>query len=208
MKRELRIFPGKIEVRAKENSSELPKIGGYGAVFNTLSEELWGFREQVAPGAFAESIEKDDIRALIDHIPAFIIGRNVAGTLTLSEDDQGLLYEVSPPDNTNGRNIVESVRRGDVSQSSIGFYTLDESWEKKDGIIIRTLSKIQLFDVSPVTYPAYPTTSVDMRSLWPEGRPDQIEIAIEEIRKQAAGNLPPMVDVEYLRRRVRLAEVE
>ncbi len=147
------------------------RLVGYAAVFNKLSVELgWSrFRERIAPGAFIETIKSDDIRALVDHDSSRILGRNVARTLRLQEDEEGLLSDIDVPDTSVGRDALISVSRGDISGMSFAFQTLSESWDygddDSDEPPIRTLNKVKLFDVSIVTYPAYPDTSVGVRSL-------------------------------------------
>jgi HK97 family phage prohead protease len=152
------------EIRAAtDTDGDGTTIEGHAAVFDQLSEDLGGFREKIAPGAFTEAIETDDVRALFNHDPSRVLGRLKAGTLELEEDKTGLRSTIYPPD--SAADVVESIKRGDVDQMSFGFVTVDESWEKKDGENIRTLEKVRLFDVSPVTYPAYPDTAVAVRSL-------------------------------------------
>lgn len=145
------------------------RIAGHAAVFNVLSENLGGFREQVKPGAFAETIVKDDIRGLFNHDPNFVLGRNVSGTMTLSEDERGLAFEITAPATPTIRDLVLApIERGDVSQMSFGFVVPPggQDWgEDEDGMIIRTLLQVKLFDVSPVTFPAYPATDVAVRAL-------------------------------------------
>lgn len=145
--------------------SKTPKITGYAAVFNVITE-LWpGFREQIAPGAFADSIKKDDIRALWNHNPDYLLGRNSSGSLKLWEDEKGLAYEITPPDTQWAKDLMTLMKRGDLSQSSFGFNIIKRSVEvneKKDEML-RTIEKAQLFDVSPVTFPAYPQTEVHVR---------------------------------------------
>ena len=145
-------------------------IRGHAAVFNSLSENLGGFREQIAPGAFSTAIQTDDVRALLNHDPNLVLGRNKAGTLRLAEDSQGLAIEIDPPDTQTARDLMVSMKRGDITQMSFGFSVRHggESWSKDPaGMHVRTLSKVRLFDVSPVTYPAYTATdvSVALRSL-------------------------------------------
>lgn len=140
-------------------------IEGHAAVFGQLSEDLGGFREKVAPGAFSQTITADDIRALFNHDPNFVLGRNRSGTLTLAEDERGLAIKVTPPKAQWATDLRESIRRKDITQMSFGFVTLDELWEKVDGQNIRTLKTVRLFDVSPVTFPAYPQTDVAVRAL-------------------------------------------
>jgi hypothetical protein len=144
------------------------KIIGHAALFNSPSEEMGffghSFREQIAPGAFRESIKRDDIRALWNHDPNFPLGRNRSGTLILNEDDKGLYFEVSPPETQWAKDLMVSIERGDVSQNSFGFLINKKGDEWNDDNSIRTLKSVRLFDISPVTYPAYPETEVFVRS--------------------------------------------
>jgi len=145
-----------------------PKIRGYAAVFNQLSEPMWGVRERIMPGAFKRTLaEGADVRALFNHDPSQILGRTKAGTLKLEEDQHGLRYVITPPDTTVGRDLMENIRRGDITQSSFGFRSVDENYLKENGQFIRELLSVDLFDVSPVTYPAYTGTDVNVRSRFP-----------------------------------------
>ncbi len=153
-----------IELRVVQEDGAKPKIRGHAAVFNKLSEPMWGFREQISPGAFQKTLAKDDIRALFNHDPNFVLGRNKAKTLTLAEDDKGLYIEIDPPDTQWARDLQETIRRGDISQMSFGFIVSKDEWlNEKNKESIRTLLEVKLFDVSPVTFPAYPQTSVKVR---------------------------------------------
>lgn len=155
------------EIRINE-SDGVTCIEGHAAVFDSWSETLGGifpFKEKVRKGAFAESIGKDDIRALFNHDPNYVLGRNRAGTLELVEDDVGLRVRITPPDTGWARDITTSIRRGDISQMSIGFVVEDDEWSSKDGIDTRELKKVRLFDVSPVTFPAYTATDVGVRAM-------------------------------------------
>ena len=158
------VFSDAVELRAEGNGP--PSIVGYAAVFGRMSENLGGFREVIKKGAFKRSIrEGADVRALVDHDPSKILGRTTSGTLKLKEDEAGLLATITPPDTSVGRDIVESIRRGDVSQMSFAFATVKDQWEfDQDGPDTRTLIDVDLFDVSAVTYPAYPDTSIAVRS--------------------------------------------
>jgi hypothetical protein len=142
-----------------------PKIYGYAAVFNQLSSDLGGFRERILPNAFGNSIRVDDVRALFNHDPNYVLGRNVSGTLKLEEDEHGLRIEINPPDAQWAKDLVASLKRGDIDQMSFGFRTISDDWHKENDEVIRELIEVQLFDVSPVTYPAYPQTVVHARDL-------------------------------------------
>lgn len=173
---ERRILSGSpIEIRRAADDQSGPGIvRGYAAKFEVLSEPMWGFREQIARGAF-DGILEDDVRALFNHDPNHVLGRN-GKTLRLSIDDTGLHYEVDLPDTQAARDLTVSIGRGDVSQSSFCFRVAPngDTWdENEDGVIIRTITRIgRLYDVSPVTYPAYPDATAGMRSLeaWKAGR--------------------------------------
>jgi hypothetical protein len=141
------------------------KIVGHAAVFNSLSLEMWGFRERIMPGAFKRVLsEGADVRALINHNPSTVLGRSKAGTLALREDGQGLLATIDPPDTTIAKDIIESISRGDIDGMSIGFLSVDERWIKEGGTNIRELIDVDLLDVSVATYPAYPATEVIFRT--------------------------------------------
>lgn len=161
---ERRNFPV-TELRAITDDKGLRHITGYAAVFNSLSDDLGWFREKIDPGAFSETIKTDDVRALWNHDSNYPLGRNKSGTLSLSEDAHGLKIDVQPPDTQWARDLMTSIDRGDVDQMSFGFETLSDRWETVDKQEIRTLIKVRLFDVSPVTFPAYPDTEVGLRSL-------------------------------------------
>jgi HK97 family phage prohead protease len=152
-------------LRIERRAEGRPVLVGHAAVFNAASVDLGGFREIVAPGAFAQSIAEDDVRALFNHEPDNILGRNRAGTLRLSEDARGLAFEIDLPDTQLARDLAVSIERGDISGNSFGFQTIEDRWQRADGGDLRTLVRVRLFDVSPVTYPAYPQTDVALRSL-------------------------------------------
>jgi HK97 family phage prohead protease len=167
--RERRFFQcGGLEVRAA--TGEPTRLVGYAAVFDELSENLGGFREKIAPGAFSKSLG-GDVRALFNHDPNIIMGRTVAKTLFLSEDQRGLRVEILPPDTTWARDVIASIERGDVDQMSFGFRTKKDDWEENPKQeLIRTLIEVDIFDVSPVVFPAYPQTDIAVRSMtaWQE----------------------------------------
>lgn len=170
-----------IEIRAEGDGKEMRLIG-HAAVFNKKSEEIFGFREIVLPGAFKNSIKKDDIRALWNHDPSYVLGRNKSGTLRLREDDKGLRTEIDLPDTQFARDLYVSVKRGDVDQMSFGFRTLSDGWRKENGETIRELIEAELFDVSPVTYPAYPQTDISARGFY--------EARMAQAAAAAPGSMP------------------
>ena len=159
------------ELRVVDSISEPgvePAIEGYASVFDSWSEELGGnspFRERVVKGAFEETIQRDDIRALFNHDPNYVLGRNVAGTLTLEEDDKGLKVRIVPPNTQWAKDLLISIKRGDITQMSFGFTVILDRWSYEDNIDVREILKVKLFDVSPVTFPAYTQTECGIRSL-------------------------------------------
>jgi HK97 family phage prohead protease len=142
-------------------------LNGHASVFNKETIIYGMYREEVAPGAFAKTIKESDIRALWNHNPEIVLGRNKAGTLSLSEDDKGLAVEISPPENEWGRPVVEAIKRQDVSQMSIGFRIVKQEWDRPlddTEMPKRRILEAKLYDVSPVTFPAYEQTDIAARS--------------------------------------------
>ena len=163
MKKEKRTYDA-VELRVEGDTT--PAIRGYAAVFNSRSEDLGYFTEIVNPGAFSKTLNDGaDVRALFNHNPDFVIGRTKSGTLKLKEDNRGLFMDATIPETTWAKDLVVSIKRGDVSQMSFGFQTVKDSWSSVDGGQLRKLLEVRLLDVSPVTYPAYTDTSVGVRSL-------------------------------------------
>lgn len=163
---ERRYTRGDVELRA---AADQPKqMAGYAAVFNSLSQNLGGFVERIAPGAFAKTLAEADVKALFNHDANLLLGRSKSGTLRMEEDEVGLRYEVDLPDTTLGRDLSVLLERGDVSQSSFAFRVVRDDWATDDqDRPVRTLVEVKLFDVSPVTYPAYLDTEASMRAALP-----------------------------------------
>lgn len=131
-------------------------VVGHAAVYGKLSEDLGGFREMIKPNAF-DSVLENDVRVFFNHDPNYILGRTKAGTAKISSDKTGLKYEFEVPDTQAGRDLLVSLERGDISQSSFAFSVDRDSWSERDGRDIRTIEKVKrLYDVSPVSIPAYP----------------------------------------------------
>jgi HK97 family phage prohead protease len=156
---ERRFLPTEFEVRAEGNTLT---IEGYALKWDARSGNLGGFKERVSEGATKKTIKESDIRALINHDPNLILGRSKAGkgTLELSNDETGTYYRVTGDIRQSYvQDLAIAMERGDVNQSSFGFRVVGpegQEWsEDEDGYPLRTLREIQLFDVSPVTYPAY-----------------------------------------------------
>ena len=149
------------------------RIVGYAAKFNRPSEPLavrgGSFREVIAPGAFDRTLARGaDVRALVEHDAARILGRTRSGTLELSVDATGLRVSIDPPDTSSARDVIESIRRGDLDGMSFGFSVAEERGEEWDtdasGETVRTILACDLFDVSVVAFPAYPDAEVSLRT--------------------------------------------
>jgi len=170
------------EMRTALDSDGKKMIVGYAARFNSETELSRGIFEKVLPGAF-DNVLDQDVRALFNHDPNIILGRTKSGTLKLSVDDKGLKYEIIPPDTGVARDLLESIARGDVSQSSFGFKIKEDSWtDRADGTFTRSIKSVsKLFDISPVTYPAYEDTAVALRSKeqWTKNKHRSDLVAVE-----------------------------
>lgn len=164
---ERRYYLGEVRTVTPEEGGT--RIIGYGAVFNKRSENLGGFREIIMPGAF-DSCLQDDVRALFNHDSNIILGRTTSNTLTLSNDENGLGYNIIAPDTQMIKDMVLApMARGDITQSSFQFTVAHdgENWYQDDeGIVIREIHQVsRLFDIGPVTFPAYPDATSAKRNL-------------------------------------------
>jgi len=170
-------------LRMETRDGGQPVFRGYAATYNSLSENLGGFREMISPGAFDAALSRSGlgagagVLALFNHSNDHVLGRSTSGTLRLGSDDQGLAFEIDPPDTQLGRDLQVLVARGDVTGASFAF-SVDpkgESYHKDaDGNNVRTVSQVSgLYDVSIVTVPAYSASSVSMRSFeqWQRSEP-------------------------------------
>lgn len=171
-------MPARIEHRSYQTSVKLETradgsavIRGYAAVFYREGDPgtefvLWdGAVERIMPKAFNRAIkEKHDVRGQFNHDPSLLLGRVSAGTMRLSKDDIGLVYEIDPADTQVARDVVTMLKRGDVTGSSFSFAVTEENWRvQKDGPEIREVKDVDLFDVGPVTWPAYESTTAGLR---------------------------------------------
>lgn len=203
MEQEHRIYNfSNLEVRASENGNSV--IEGYASVFNKDSLDLGGFVETVNPNAFSRTlVENPDIRALWNHDSGEPLARTVSKTLEVSADENGLKVRINLPSTGKGPFVAEMVKRGDIKEMSFGFITRKDKWDINSVPNRRELLDVDLYEVSPVTFPAYPDTSLAMRSL-------------NEAKKEAEANKPQAEQLsdetiqdefETLSRRVRLAKI-
>jgi len=138
-------------------------IRGYAAVYNSDSEWMGGFYEQIATGAF-DGVMENDVRAYFNHDENLLLGRVSSGTLRISTDKRGLFYEVDLPNTTYANDLAELMKRGDVNQSSFAFLIEKDRWEQRDGVTYRIIEKVsRLLDVSPVSQPAYPDSTSELK---------------------------------------------
>lgn len=137
---------------------------GYAATYGKYSCDLGYFREKLAPGCFDKALARCDVRALYNHDPGCLLGRTSAGTLRLSSDATGLLMECDLPDTPTGREVAENIRLRNLQGQSFSFTANVVEWDIASEPAIRTVEEVgELFDVGPVTFPAYEETSVAMR---------------------------------------------
>lgn len=195
---EYRFTPAAAErgIQLQERADDQPaKISGYGAVFYDGTEgsqyRLWDdFVERIMPGAFDRAIrEQQDVRSFFNHDANWILARTAAGTLGLSIDAVGLRYEIQPPDTQAGRDVLESIRRRDVTGSSFMFIATDVNWRNEDGVTIREIAGVDLWEVGPVVFPAYDGTTSELRS--------QLRKLVDEERRRCTPG--PRVEIELRR---------
>lgn len=164
-----------LQIEEAAQQGKMPTITGLATVYNSLGMPIQGvddLRVRVLPGTFSASLGRgDDIRALFDHDPGKILGRRSAGTLRIEDSDRGLRVQIVPPDTTVGRDVIESIRRRDLTGMSIGFIVpedgsemLDEEVDGKE-VAVREISRMDLLEVSIVTWPVFPDTNVELNSL-------------------------------------------
>lgn len=175
----------KREFRMEEVEREGRTIRGYAAVYNSDSEWMGGFYEQIERGAF-DDVMNDDTRAYFNHDESLLLGRVSSGTLRIGTDARGLYYEVDLPNTSYANDLIELMKRGDVNQSSFAFLIDRDRWEERDGKTYRIIEKVsRLLDVSPVSQPAYPaaTSELVQRNNTPESEGAEVEAtaATEEV---------------------------
>tara|TARA_R100001369_G_scaffold81040_2_gene111742 strand:+ start:1976 stop:2590 length:615 start_codon:yes stop_codon:yes gene_type:complete len=175
---EKRIYDIETRIDSTEDGKEI--VVGHASMYNTRSEFM-GFYETIEEGAFTDDLIKNsDVRALINHDQNLILARNTSGTLKLNADAQGLRYEFEMPETSYGKDLSVSLKRGDISQSSFAFTVEEDDWSTdENGNDLRTIKKIKrLYDVSPVTYPAY--TDANDLTIAQRGLKEYKESLVEE----------------------------
>ncbi len=202
-----------VELRVEGGKDKPAHIIGYAARFNKDSVDLgWGGMkviEQIAPGAFKEALKDSDVRALKNHDPNLLLGREPT-TLQLTENSRGLKFDVTAPDTTTGRDTVEEVRRGDITGCSFSFTVKSDTWDERDDGMYRTINEFsQIFDVGPVTFPAYPDTTVSARDVAGAKRSLETWRAVKEgIEDVKAGRVSDGPDMEAAAKLVEQIEAD
>lgn len=193
-----------LEYRAKSLdrvSTDAGLFSGHAAVFGERTAigqpGALGFYEEIATSAFDRALAEDqDVRLLVDHDPSKLLARTAAGTLNLGKDKTGLRVEADLPETSVGNDVRILLRRGDLSAMSFGFIAKKDSWQElEDGSQLRTVEDVDLFDVSIVTFPAYPQTDAQVRAVLSRA-PDMAAIRrhVEAMQRFAAIKAPEGVE--------------
>lgn len=193
--RETRTISVQLELRAASDGETGRTAAGYAVLFNNETDIGGDWTETIAPGAFTNSLATRDVVALHSHDTGRVVGRAGAKTLTLRQDATGLAFENALPDTTDGRDLVVSIGRGDIPGMSFGFVTRKQEWDETVDPPHRTIIEAELLEITYTAFPAYPDTSVGLRSL------DAIKAEKREHNKAGA-----LSRLAARRARVKLAE--
>ncbi|MGW6598612.1 HK97 family phage prohead protease [Streptomyces sp. NPDC055036] len=153
------------------SSGGVNTISGYAIRFNELSHDLGGFRERISPSAWNPATARNDVLATFNHNVDNVLGRRSSGTLRLTADAQGVRYEIDIPNTRAGRDVAELINRGDVIGSSFTFRVNPGGQERasdddpETSLPVRVVTSMTVYELGPVTNPAYPTTTVSARAL-------------------------------------------
>ena len=186
MKHETRNFDAQFELREEGDGMTFV---GYAAKFNSPSEDLGGFVETIEPGAFRRSLRsRNDVKLLVNHDTGRVLASSRSGTMKLYEDEVGLRVEASLPNTSDGRDMAELLKRGDLNKMSFGFAVQKDAWNNE--MTERTLKSVRLFEVSIVAFPAYAATEANVRSLDKAAKrasvdPDQLADAVLKLEEGA-----------------------
>lgn len=216
-----RQFPIRIEQRG-EGEAAKPVIVGYAAVFYDPADAgteykfsgWWDeFVERIMPGAFDRAIREDDVRALFNHNPDHLLGRSTAATLRLSVDKKGLRYEIDPPDTGVGGQVLVNIGRSELTGSSFAFGIGEQVWrevkqEDDSVLVIREIHQVEpLYDVGPVTYPAYESTTAGVRAFRSAHAVEDLQEARKSYEAWKTQRAEGRSRAEAMRRRARALEV-
>lgn len=212
MERERRVLPlGESGIEVREAADGSFGIKGTASVTRSVSQDLGGFTEEIAPGAYEDALTKSDVRGLYNHDANYVLGRS-GGTMRVWADDRGMHYDI-PQLPASRADVREAIQRGDVDGNSFSFTIAEggDKWERRDGKPHRTITRFaQIFDVGPVTFPAYGDTMVSARSM--EQAERMAEPMPEPTPEPEAAPAPEPVpaatkdELDGLRRRIALLE--
>lgn len=183
---ELRNFTAEVrQLEEGEEGAKVQKIVGKPTIYNSLSDDLGGFRERFLPHSFQRTLNERNVKSFWNHNSDYVLGSCAAGTMTLRDTDSGLDYEATPPNTQWWADRKISLDRGDVNQMSIMFRAREDRWIlDDDGVIIREIIDADLYEVSPVALPAYPQTSVSLRTQFGTDDQNAIKTKIKELQGQ------------------------
>lgn len=179
------------------------KIVGYAAVYNSLSENFGGWRERILPGAFNRSIADGHlIRALVNHDGAQVLGHTHNNRLKLNPDENGLAIEIDPVETSYGKDAIINLQEDNINKMSFAMICRKENWVEEDGLEIREIVDVDLFEVSILTVdPAFPDTSVGLRMLEEYKASKRYEA---ELKAKAAEAAKGFTHYEILQRQIEL----
>jgi HK97 family phage prohead protease len=189
---EIRTARGSVDVAATGDAETKGEcLVGYASTFSQPYDMI-DFWEEVAPGAFAETLKTADVVALVNHDSAMPLARSSRGTLRLSEDERGLRVEIDPIDTTYARDLVTAVRAGVVDAMSFGFNVKQDRYEDRDGKVVRVIEAVDLHEVSCVTFPANPNADLVLdRRGFDRWRSSRMATALENAKPRKFFLLPP-----------------
>lgn len=158
------------KIRIDKRDDGVAHLEGYGAVFydgtpDTQFEIFTDFIERIMPGTFDRALREDDVRGLFNHNVDHVLGRTTADTLKLSVDKTGLRYDIALGETSIASDVRSHVDRREVTGSSFSFQITDQDFRTESGVDIREIRGVELFDVGPVTFPAYDATTTGVRSV-------------------------------------------
>jgi len=183
----LRVFPA-TELRVEERDATR-RIVGYAAVFDAETSIGGWYREIIRPGAFRKTLTEHDAVALWNHDTGQPLGRKSMRTLELEEDGHGLRFDVILPDTSWGRDAWVSVERGDVKGASFAFDVIKQKWtQEKDALDLRELQELRLWEISPVTFPAYEVTEAEARAVIQAHEALALEVRLRETTEEPTGD--------------------
>lgn len=173
-----------MQTRSLDDGSEATIVEGYASVFNSRTNIEGWYDEEIAPGAFSESLSQNkDVRCLFNHDWSCVLGRTNASTLVLEEDSKGLRFEVTLPNTTFANDLKESMSRGDINQCSFGFWVTGQEEDFSSETPLIRITNVDLWEVSIVPLPAYEDTEASLRSKFQAQTIETIKLRSKILKK-------------------------